>query len=72
MTVDEIQAAIDTIDRAIAAGAVLESLEFAEQVFTFRSIDDMIKARRHLASLLSIVSTPSAGNYRLAATSKGA
>lgn len=72
MTADEILAAIDTIDRAIAAGAILESLEFAEQTFTFRSIDDMIKARQFLNSLLGTIPGASSGSYRLAATSKGA
>lgn len=71
MTEAEILAAIEAIDRAIAAGVVLESLEFAEQTFTFRSIEDMLLARRHFASLLATIATSTSG-YRLAATSKGA
>lgn len=67
----DIQAAIDKIDNAIAAGAVLASLTFADQTFTFRSIDDMLKARAHFASLLAVATTSTSG-YRLAATSKGA
>jgi hypothetical protein len=61
---------VDALKAAIAGGAVVESMTFADQSFTFRSMDDMLKL---LAVMLQEVNaaagTPS--NYRLAATSKG-
>ena len=66
----EIQAIIDKIDAAISSGSALQSIAFADQTFTFRTIDDMLKARAHFAGLLS-TAVPGSG-YRLAATSKGA
>lgn len=70
MAYTDVQAAIDAIDTAIAGGAVLESMTFADQTFVFRSIDDMLKARAHFVGLLQ-TSVGTARGYRLAATSKG-
>lgn len=64
------QADLDAIDTAIAGGAVLQSLTFADQTFTFRSMDDMLKVRAVIAQSLAAVAGKSA--HRLAATSKGA
>jgi hypothetical protein len=64
------QADLDKIDAAIATGAVVEEMTFADQTFRFRSIGDMLKAREHIASLL-LEAEGSAPTYRLAATSKG-
>jgi hypothetical protein len=71
VTVDEITAAIDFIDRAIASNVVIGEMEFAEQKWVLRTIDQMIRAREFLAGLLATASGTSASNYRLAATSKG-
>ena len=64
------QADVDALKAAIAGGAVVESMTFADQSFTFRSMDDMLKL---LALMLqeanAVAGTPS--GYRLAATSKG-
>lgn len=64
------QADLDTIDAAIASGAAVQSLTFGDQSFTFRTIDDMLKARALIAQSLNAGTGGS--SYRLAATSKGA
>lgn len=64
------QADLDKIDAAIAGGAVVQSLTFADQSFTFRSIDDMLKVRALIAGALALTASPSSG-YRVAATNKG-
>lgn len=59
------QSDITTLEQAIAKGAVLQSITFADQTFTFRSLDDMLK-------LLTVMKQSVAGSRtRLAATSKG-
>ena len=64
------QADIDKLKAAIAGGSVVESMTFADQSFTFRSIDDMLKVLAMMQGEVSAASgAPS--NYRLAATSKG-
>lgn len=64
------QADLDKIDAAIAAGAPLQSMTFADQEFVFRSMDDMLKARALIAQALNAAAgTPT--THRLAATSKG-
>lgn len=70
MAYTDVQAAIDAIDAAIAGGAVLESMTFADQTFVFRSIDDMLKARAHFVGLLQAESG-TVVRRRFAATSKG-
>jgi hypothetical protein len=64
------QADLDALDAAIAGGAVVQSMTFADQSFTFRSIADMLAVRALIAAFLATDSggTPS---YRVAATSKG-
>lgn len=64
------QADIDKLKRAIADGGALQSIQFADQTFTFRSIDEMLK----LLSLMEQEASTAAGTsraHRLAATSKG-
>ena len=65
------QSDLDALDAALAAGGVLEQITFADQSFTFRSIDDMLKLRSVIAAALAAVGSTSSG-YRLATTSKGA
>lgn len=64
------QADIDKLKQAIADGGVLQSIQFADQTFTFRSLDEMLKL---LALMEQEVSTAAGTSraYRLAATSKG-
>jgi hypothetical protein len=64
------QADLDTIDAAIAGGAVVQSMTFADQSFTFRSIAEMLQVRAMIAAALATGSGAAPG-YRLASTSKG-
>lgn len=67
---DWTQADIDKLKAAIAGGAVLQSMTFADQTFTFRSMDDMLK----LLALMTAEVNANAGTpktTRLAATRKG-
>ena len=60
----------DKLKAAIADGAVVQSLAFANQTITFRSLDEMLK----LLALMEQEINAAAGtatSYRLAATSKG-
>lgn len=61
---------LDKLDAAIAGGAVLQSITFADQTFVFRSVDDMLKVRALIAQALSAEAGIGV-TYRLAATSKG-
>jgi len=64
------QADIDKLKKAIADGGIMQSIQFADQTFTFRSLDEMLK----LLALMEGEAASSAGTskaYRLAATSKG-
>lgn len=57
------QADLDSLDRAIASGAL--SLELAGRKVTYRSIDQLLKARDHVASLLAQASGARRGSaYR--------
>lgn len=61
------QADVDKLKAAIASGAAVQSIAFADQTFTFRSLDEMLK-------LLSVMQAEVNGGskaYRLASTSKG-
>jgi hypothetical protein len=64
------QADLDKLDAALAAGGAVQSLQFADQTFTFRTIDEMLKLRALIQSALNAAVGSSTG-YRLAATSKG-
>ena len=65
------QADIDALKAAIAGGAVLQSMTFADQTFEFRSMDDMLKALALMQQEVNAAAGTPRG-YRLAATSKGA
>jgi hypothetical protein len=62
------QSDVDTLKEAIKNGAVLQSIQFADQTYTFRTMDDMLK----LLSVMQGEVGSGARSYRLAATSKGA
>lgn len=64
------QADLDTLDAAIAGGAAVKQLTFADQTFVFRDIDEMLKVRALIAAALSTASG-TAPSYRVAATRKG-
>lgn len=64
------QADLDKLDAALANGSAVQTIAFADQSFTFRSIDEMLKLRAVMAQALNAAAGGSA--YRLAATSKGA
>ena len=61
---------LDKLNAAIAAGAVLQSIAFADQTFVFHSIAEMLTVR---GLMLADLSAEAAGGtrYRLAATGKG-
>lgn len=63
------QAQLDALDSAIAARR-LDALTFADQTFTFTSVDDLLKLRAFVAGQLSETVKP-ASRYRVAATKKG-
>jgi hypothetical protein len=69
-TLEELIAERDAIDAAIAKGAVVEEMTFADHTWRFRSIPQMKEARAHVDGLIRAAegTTPT---YRLAATSKG-
>lgn len=60
----------DQLKAAIAGGAVLQSLTFADQTYTFRSLEDMLKLLAVMEADLNAASGATKA-YRLAATSKG-
>lgn len=60
------QADLDKLNAAIASGSVLQSISFADQSFTFRSMADMLQLRAVMQKDITKVTS------RLAATSKGA
>lgn len=64
------QADVDKLKTAIANGAVVRSMTFADQTFEFRSLDEMLKL---LALMVQEVNAAAgtASSSRLAATSKG-
>jgi hypothetical protein len=66
----EVRAAIRTIEQSIANGAVLKRMEFADQEYEFRSMDEMLKVLAWLKGLEVQLSGKTTS--RLAATSKGA
>ena len=60
---------VDTLERAIANGSVLQSMTVANgQMFTFRSLDEM---RRLLADMRREVAVGGKSRTRYAATNKG-
>jgi len=61
------QADLDKLDAAIADGAVIQSMTFGDQTYTFRSLDDLLKLR----SLMQLVVSGSKSKRRLATTKKG-
>ena len=65
------QADIDKLKAAIAGGAVLQSMTFGDQTFTFRSIEEMLQVLSLMQQEVNAASGTPKG-YRLAATSKGA
>lgn len=65
----DIQAALDKLDAAIAAGGAVQRFRFADTEVELRSIAEMQAARAHLAGLLA--TTSGASTYRLVSTSKG-
>jgi len=64
------QADLDKLDAALANGSAVQSIAFADQTFTFRSIDEMLKLRAVIAQALNSAAGVSKA-VRLAATSKG-
>lgn len=65
------QADIDKLKTAIAGGAVLQSMTFGDQTFTFRSIEEMLQVLALMQQEVNAAGGTPKG-YRLAATSKGA
>jgi hypothetical protein len=57
---------LEKLNAAISSGAAVGSIAFADQTYTFRSMDELLKLR---AQMIQEV-TP-ANRFRLAATSKG-
>jgi len=64
------QADVDKLKTAIANGSVVESMTFADQTFTFRSLKDMLALLGVMQAEVNAVAGAST-SYRLAATSKG-
>jgi hypothetical protein len=64
------QADLDKLDAAIAGGAALQSIQFADQTFTFRTLKEMLELRAVMTASLSTADGSSTA-YRLGATSKG-
>lgn len=62
------QADLDKLDAALASGAAVQSIAFADNTVTFRSIDEMLKLRAVMVAALA----SQRNSRRLAATSKGA
>jgi hypothetical protein len=62
------QADVDALKDAIAKGAVLKRMVFADQEYEFRSLADM----RSLLSAMQGEANGGRRNHRLAATRKGA
>jgi hypothetical protein len=54
------QADLDTLDKAIASGAL--SLELAGRKVTYRSVDELLKARDHVAGELARAGAPRRGS----------
>jgi hypothetical protein len=60
------QADLDSLDRALASGELQVVIDGRST--TYRSVDDLLKARATLARMIEGASVP---NYRLASTDKG-
>jgi hypothetical protein len=54
------QADLDSLDKAIASGAL--SLELAGRKISYRNVDELLKARDHVASQLAKASAPRRGS----------
>lgn len=66
------QADLDAIDAGILATASVESTQFEQQQTKFRSIDEQLKARAHVAGqVAAATSTDGGSRTRYAAFSKG-
>lgn len=64
------QADVDKLKAAIADGAAVQTITFADQTFTFRSLDEMLKLLAIMVQEVNAAAgTPK--SHRLAATSKG-
>lgn len=63
------QADVDALKAAIAGGAVLQSMTFGDQTFTFRTIEEMLQVLALMQQDVTVAA--STGRSRLAATSKG-
>ena len=59
---------LETLEKAIAKG--VKSVKYTDKEITYRSIDEMLKARDFLRGLLGL-DTPPRGSRRLAQTNKG-
>jgi hypothetical protein len=64
------QADLDKLDAALASGSALQTITFADQSFTFRSIDEMLKLRGIMQQALN-AAAGTATTHRVAAFSKG-
>jgi hypothetical protein len=64
------QADLDKLDAALASGSALQTMTFADQSFTFRSIDEMLKLRAVMQQALN-AAAGTATTHRVAAFSKG-
>lgn len=66
------QADLDAIDAGIVETASIESTQFDQQTTRFRSIDDQLKARAHVARQVEAASTSETrSRSRFAGFSKG-
>lgn len=54
------QADLDNLDKAIASGAL--SLELAGRKVTYRNVDELLKARGHVAGLIAQAAAPRRGS----------
>lgn len=70
MTVSEIQQAIAKLEAGIANSAVVKSMTFGDQSFTFRDVDEMRAVLGDLRNQLAQAQGKSSS--RLASFSKGA
>lgn len=61
------QADLDKLNTAIANGSIMQSISFADQTFTFRSLEEMLRLR---AAMVTEVNAGKSAR-RLAVTSKG-
>ena len=65
------QADLDALDADIVATAAVESTQFEQQTTRFRSIDEQLKARAHVARQLEAAGSGIKSRSRFAGFSKG-